>query len=289
MPLHYQRIKRELGLPASRLRGLFESYCAACAACTYKVEWSCKLSPGRVRHPDRFVHVSATAESRGVWFAAADRLLRAMLPETRDPGLAAILDRLSGHARQLFVGYSGAFGDARAERIKLYFSLSGEAAGLWSRARERIGRPDLGVPAPTVGGWLFVLVLGDRRPPLQRIDLVYDRIEFRDPSFRSDLRSLLGEPEIDFLGAEARGIVSLRQAEPEKLYSFVEFAREESPLRALARRRAEELPLLLEGLDGLTWIGVARDSLDDLERATLTLYTRIGYPGTELRPDPTPG
>lgn len=67
------------------------------------------------------------------------------------------------------------------------------------------------------------------------------------------------------LGSQARGIISLRQAEREMLYSFVEPASAESPLRALAQRRAAPLPLFLEGLDHLTWIGVPRGTLVDID------------------------
>ena len=275
MPLDYQRIKRQLELPETRLRGLFEEYCADCSSCTSKLEWSCKVAPGRLKHDDRFVHVSSTRDKE-TWFGAGERLLRRLLGDAATAETTATMEALSIHAKQLFVGYSGPFGGARdEERIKLYFSLAGEAAGLWSWAKALIGRSSLDVRAPTLSAWLLVFVLDGRRSPLHRVDLVYDRLEFRDPGLLRELGSFLHPWEIDFIAGEARGIVSLRQAEPEKVYAFVEPANEGSPLRALARRRGAALPLLLEGLDQLTWIGVSRGDRRNVENDTLTLYVKI--------------
>ncbi len=275
MSSEYQKIKAELGLGTSHLRQLFEEYCAATSSSTIKLEWSCKVSPEGIKHNDRFVHVSTT-EHREIWLEAGEHLLRSLLPSAMSADMDATLARLSRCSQQLFVGYSGELpGNPDAERIKLYYSLSGEAEGLWSETKERIGRSSLALRAPTGSAWLLVFVLSPSKAPVFRIDLVYDSIEFRDRRLQSELRSVLREKELELIAGEARGIVSLRQAEREMLYSYVEFARQESPLRAIAKRRAAPLPLFQERLDKLTWVGVPRGDFASLDNETLTLYTKI--------------
>jgi hypothetical protein len=278
IPEAYETIKQEQGLSDSRLRRVFEQYCGECHACTNKMEWSCKVSHGRVNHNDRFVHVSSTSHKE-TWLRAGERLLRDLVPVAMQRDLEPILAKVPLHANQLFVGYSGEVsGSPGAERIKLYFSLSGDCKGLWTEAKRRIGRRSLTVSAPTVSGWLLVFVLGPDKPPVFRIDLVYDSIEFRDPAFVDDLGGFLSKEEIDFIGSEARGIVSLREAEAEMLYSYVEFSRPESPLRIMAGRLASALPSFAERLDGLTWIGFPRGTLIENEETSVTLYTKISGP-----------
>lgn len=278
MPSEYETIKREQGLRDSRLRGLFERYCADCHGCTNKIEWSCKVSTERVLHNDRFVHVSRTSD-RETWLKAGEILLRNLLPPGAERDLRSTLARLSVHAKQLFVGYSGEVAASPgAERIKLYYSLSGECDSLWAETKDRIGRASLAVPAPTVSAWLLVFVLNGDGPPVFRADLVYDSIEFRDPEFVSRLRTFLLEDELELIGSEARGIVSLREAEQEMLYSYVEFSRPESPLRSLAGRLAVALPPFHERLDSLTWIGIPRGALSQIDNSPVTLYTRISGP-----------
>ncbi|WP_428266352.1 hypothetical protein [Haliangium sp.] len=275
MSSEYHNIKSELGLRETHVRELFEQYCSDTATCAYKLEWSCKASPEGVKHHDRFVHVSSM-EHRATWIEAGERLLRGLRPDATGPEWSATLTRLSRHAQQLFVGYSGEVeGTPDAERIKLYYSLRGECDGLWSEAMERIGRSSLDIRAPTGSAWLYVFVLSPSRPTVHRVDLVYDSIEFRDQTILRELRSFLREDELSFIGGEARGIASLRQAEREMLYSYVEFCRDDSPLRAIARSRAAHLPQFLERLGGLTWLGVPRGDMTDLENGTLTLYTKI--------------
>lgn len=277
----YVSIVRELGLSNTDIRSLFEDYCQACRRCTAKVEWSCKVSAPGAQHVDRFVHVSQV-EYKSVWIEAEMVLTEALLAlgERREMGqpqtdLSLTLESLRHHAQQLFVGYSGPVQD-QIETVKLYFSLQGEAGGLWSEAKARIGRPDLTISPPPTSGWLYVIVMPASGEPYYRIDLVYDHLDFRYPQTLAEMGTFLRDEEIDFVGAEARGIVSLRQAEREMLYSFVEHAAPDTTVMGLAARLAQELPPFSALMSELTWIGVPRAQIHDLETATMTLYTRIG-------------
>ncbi len=278
MPPEYEIIKQQQGLFDSSLRRLFEQYCIDCHNCTNKIEWSCKVSTGHVWHNDRFVHVSSTTD-RKTWFSAGEKLLRKLLPSIVERDYESILRRLSVHSKQLFVGYSGKIATSQEkERIKLYFSLSGECDGLWVELKERIGYSMLVVPPPTVSAWLLVFVLTGDETPIFRVDLVYDSIEFRNPVFLENLQTFLSADEIEFIGREARGIVSLREAEKEMLYSYVEFSRPEAPLRMMAERLTVELPEFRRRLNNLTWIGIPRGTLREVEKTPITLYTKISGP-----------